>query len=287
MNVQFKFIVYGFLLLVYGALSSCNKKEEVFSGSGVYKTMADGNVIEGELFLPPGSGPFPVLIAVPGSGSDPRQNSQPIVDLFNPLGIAIYLYDKRGIGGSTGSYPLETPASQPEFLGARANDVLSIIKLMEDHIDIDNSKIGLLGSSQGAWVNSLVFNQSNRVSFIVMTSCGVASTGLENYYSELTDDPNVTLEEAYAQLGSFSGESGFDPLPIIQTMSIPVMWIFGAEDRSYPARYSVPILNDLKKSNFNVTLFQNTNHDLVDINTGELHARLIPDFNLWFRENIP
>lgn len=97
-----------FLIPLGLILINCSKSDDPrLQGSGVFQSTVDNGIIEGELFLPEGEGPFPVIIIVPGSGLGPRAESEPFADLFNPVGHAVYIYDKRGIGGSTGSYPPE------------------------------------------------------------------------------------------------------------------------------------------------------------------------------------
>lgn len=69
------------------------------------------------------------------------------------------------------------------------------------------------------------------------------------------DDPNLSIDDAMNQLPDYDGPIGFDPIDIINTMSLPVLWIFGNEDRSHPVRYDVEVLANLSKSNFTVLLY--------------------------------
>ncbi len=257
----------------------------VISGAGVFTTQAGNASIEGELFLPAGDGPFPSMILVPGSGNEPRQELEVFAQILTQNGYAMYIYDKRGVGNSTGSYPTETPETQTEFLTARAEDVISIINLLKEHIQIDNTRIGVHGSSQGAWVNSIIHSMSSDLSYIVMASGGVASTGVEGFYDGITDDPDITIEEATTQLSSYSGVIGFDPLSIINSMTLPVLWIYGNEDRSHPARYDVQVLEDLNRSNFTVQLYPNTGHELLDITTGEPPVDFYANLGAWLIQN--
>ncbi len=259
---------------------------EVISGEGIFKTTSGAATIEGELFLPEGDGPFPAMIIIPGSGNEDRSELEPFAAILNANNYGLYIYDKRGIGGSTGSYPPEL--NDPTvFLSARADDITGIIELLKSHEQINESRIGLFGSSQGAWVNSLVYNMRSDLAFIIMVSGGIASTGLENLYCGLTDDPTVTIEEAVNQLSDFTGPVGFDPLPIVEEMSLPVLWIYGNEDRSHPARYDIDVLEQLNKSNFNLKVYENVNHEIVDLNTGQPPSDLFDVIGMWLAENNP
>ncbi len=278
-----------FVLAVIISLQGCNDDPAInqLSRDGVFKTTTGEAIIEGELFLPEGDGPFPTVVIVPGSSNEPRDSDRQFVDVLVPEGLGVYLYDKRGVGGSVGEYPEETVDSPNAFLEARAEDVISIVELLLNHERVDNDKLALAGSSQGAWVNSLIYQRlPGIIGYLVMASGGVAPTGIENYYCSLTDDPNLSIEEATAMLEDFDGDLGFDPRPIIQGMDIPVLWLYGEEDRSHPTRFDMAFLTTLDRSNFTVVPLTNTNHDLVDLDTGELSEEVIPALFAWIDDNV-
>lgn len=279
--------VYHFLLLtlIIVCFSCENSNSDSLSRDGVFTTPSGTSTIEGELFLPAGEGPFPLMIIVPGSGNEPRQEFEFFAPMLNQNGYALYIYDKRGVGGSTGSYPPDELESQLEFLTARAQDVLGILDLMKTHSKIDTNRMGLFGSSQGAWVNSVVHNMSSDLAYIAMASGGVASTGLERFYDGLTDDPNLSIDDAISQLPNYNGLTGFDPISIITGMELPVLWIYGDQDRSHPARYDIQVLGNLNKSNFTVQIFQDTDHDLLNVNTGQLNTTIFQSLGQWLTTN--
>lgn len=258
---------------------------ELPTGGGDFITSINGVDISGTLFLPEGNGPFPVMVIVPGSGNQPKETAYPFKDIFLPDGFAIYFYDKRGIGKSTGSYPIETIENPMDFLNARRDDVLSIVEMLATHTDIRKDQIGLSGSSQGAWVNALVYEASSEIDFIMMSVGGATPTGIENYYDGLMNDPNLSIEVATAMLYDYTGTLGFNPRSIVSSMSIPVSWVFGAKDRSHPTFYDIGILEELDKSNFSIYVFENSNHDMLDVNTGQFESQLFPTLLSWMAEN--
>lgn len=276
--------VLAFLFLSVAGCSD-GESQPVPSGPGDFMTRANGADISGTLFLPDGDGPFPVLIVVPGSGNEPKEDSYAFTDVFLPAGFGLYFYDKRGIGASTGTYPRESLENPFDFLNSRRDDVLSIIEMLSTHSDIQQNHVGLFGASQGAWVNTLVFEQSSEVDFILMSVGGVTPTGIENYYDGLTDDPNVSIGEATQLLYDYDGVIGFDPKPIVQNMSIPVGWIFGGKDRSHPTFYDIDVLESLNKPNFSIYLFENSNHELNDVTTGTFDPNLFPTVLSWLNSN--
>ncbi len=271
------------LPLVLLLLAACNDDaSDLISGAGVFTTVSGEASIEGELFLPDGQGPFPVLIIVPGSGTDTRESVEPFVPVFNSMGYALYTYDKRGLGGSTGTYPVETIKNPFDFLAARAEDVIGIVELLKEHIDIRSDKITLFGSSQGTWVNCLVYEQMRtELASMVLTSGGAVSTGVEHYYEEILENNNYSVEEANQMMQQYDGEPGFDPAPILRETTVPILFIYGGKDVSHPTQYDQQLVEDMRKSNFVIHFYENADHELVDVTTGSTPSDLFINLESW------
>ena len=100
--------------------------------------------IRGCVFTPPGSGPWPVVIVVPGSlGVAPSHVFK--AELLTGVGIAACVVDPFGGRGVT-----STVADQAQYsFAASAWDVLATATLLRDRGDIDASRIGAQGHSRG------------------------------------------------------------------------------------------------------------------------------------------
>ena len=93
-----KSIIALFALVCFGIiiLNSCSDDDiSIITGEGVFITPSGTATIEGELFLPEGEGPFPLLILVVGSGNETREGSEEVVDVINEMGYGFYIYDKK------------------------------------------------------------------------------------------------------------------------------------------------------------------------------------------------
>ncbi len=124
--------------------------------------------LAGTLTLPKGFGPFPAVILIAGSGPHDRDEElashRPfliIADALTRKGYAVLRYDKRGIGGSTGSADNSTTL---DF----AADTLAAINYLKSRKEIDVKKIGLLGHSEGAMIAPYVANRSHDVVWLVL-----------------------------------------------------------------------------------------------------------------------
>lgn len=108
---------------------------------------SDELTLEGTLGLPPGTGPHPALVLVPGGGDSHRdQDSTRFLAQYLPrFGFACLVYDKRGSGHSAGNW-------RTVGLEALARDALAAVESLRARTDIDPRRIGFFAASQGTWV---------------------------------------------------------------------------------------------------------------------------------------
>ncbi len=146
-------------------------EEEVTFGGG-----AEGIVLAGTLTLPKGEGPFPAALLIAGSGPQDRDeslaNHRPfllIADALTRKGIAVLRYDKRGVGKSTGNPDTATTMD----LAADAQAALAFLKSGKE---IDGSRIGLIGHSEGAIIAPYLAGHSKDVKWLVLLAAP-ATTG--------------------------------------------------------------------------------------------------------------
>jgi pimeloyl-ACP methyl ester carboxylesterase len=99
-------------------------------------------------------------------------------EFFALHGVAGLIYDKRGLGHSTGDW---LRASFEDL----ADDVVAGVRLVKTRPDIDPRHIGLMGSSQSGWIVALAAARSPDVAFIISQSgSGVGVEEQELYRSE-------------------------------------------------------------------------------------------------------
>lgn len=154
------------------------RSEEVkFQNKPVSLTLA------GTLTLPEGSGPFPAVILISGSGPQDRdetlQGHKPFLVLADHLtkaGIAVLRYDDRGVGGSNGYHALATTA---DFTG----DALAAFEYLRTRPEIIPNKIGMIGHSEGGLIAPLAASKEPAISWIVLLA-GPGVNGEQILYSQ-------------------------------------------------------------------------------------------------------
>jgi len=144
-------------------------------------TFRNGDVLfKGILTKPDIDSPYPVVIVIHTSNHGIRDFGvyQHLTKLLPPRGIAVFLYDRRGSGDSTGDF--ETAS----FFDLAA-DAQAAIDHLKMRSDIDAKHIGVWGMSQGGWIAPLAASKSADVSFVIAVSAvGVTPAEQMNYSAE-------------------------------------------------------------------------------------------------------
>ena len=134
----------------------------------LFENEKDNVVLAGTLTFPKEGSNFPAVVMITGSGGQDRNEEllghKPflvISDYLTRNGIAVLRFDDRGIAQSTGDH---SKATSEDF----ANDVLAAVQFLKERKEIDKTKIGLIGHSEGGMIAPLAAIQSDDVSFIIL-----------------------------------------------------------------------------------------------------------------------
>ena len=136
-----------------------------------------GIKLRGTLYKPQSNQPYPVAVAV-HPASEGKQTGLFYGHLKSELpahGIAVLVFDRRGSGDSEGDF--ETADFED-----LASDVISAVEYLQTRADVDGTKIGLHGTSQGAWIAPIAAVRKPDIAFIVEVSAsGVSPANQMNY----------------------------------------------------------------------------------------------------------
>lgn len=104
-------------------------------------------MLKGRLVLPEGRGPVPIVVQLHGSEKDSALLYEWKQRLFPAEGVGVFVYDKRGIGGSTGEYT-------QDFV-VLARDAAAAAKEARRLAGARVGRFGFEGGSQAGWIAPL------------------------------------------------------------------------------------------------------------------------------------
>ncbi len=122
--------------------------------------------------------------------------------------------------------------------------VVAGVAFLRSRPEIDPNRIGPAGASQAGWIVPIAAAKT-QPAFMVLLVGPTVSIGVEHFYSSIVEGTNVPVEEGYRQLPSFNGSHGFDPIPVLESLDVPGLWLLAGEDRSIPTPATVAILDQL------------------------------------------
>lgn len=213
------------------------------------------DVLEGTLILPPGKISPPLILLVHGDGAQDRWSEGgyiPLVKFLVAQGIAVYSWDKPGVGASSGNWLAQT-------LPDRADEAASALIKLKQEPEFKHSNIGFLGFSQAGWVVPKA-SQRVKTDFVILVGAainwraqGIYYTGQRLQSEDLSAenivkaqaheaaafDSQFTQEEAASPCISRCTRQDFerrnsqaDARKDISAMQTPVMILMGADDRN-------------------------------------------------------
>ena len=135
-----------------------------------------GNTLYGELFAP--AKPQALVVLVFGSGQDSAVTFNYVQHLLPLYDIAVFVYDKRGTGKSTGRFTVD--------FSELADDALAAVDYSRKLLNMPGVPVGLMGESQGGWIAPLAAVRAP-ADFVVV-SYGLAISPLDEDRNEVFDE---------------------------------------------------------------------------------------------------
>src|SRR5262245_1804318 len=145
--------------------------DTVFEGRGGIK-------LAGRLVLPKGENPVPIAVLVHGAERDSAREWYALQRLLPAENVGVFVYDKRGTGGSGGKYTQD--------FDTLADDAVAAMREAKRIAGRRCSRIGYQGGSQGGWVAPLAATRAP-VDFVIV-SFGLAVSVIDE------DQQEVALE---------------------------------------------------------------------------------------------
>jgi uncharacterized protein len=249
--------------------------------------------LAGTLTVPkrPAGRRVPAVVLITGSGAQDRDEGTPFLEHWRPFremadtlsrrGIAVLRLDDRGIGGSDAGPAAATSADY-------ADDIRAALAWLRARPEIDSTRLGLVGHSEGAIIAPMVAAGNARLRGIVLIA-GTASRGRDVLTAQrrylFSRDTTLSAgrrdslmavasreaDSAYAAPGWMHFFADYDPLATARKVRVPVLILQGETDRQVPVSEARKLADAMRAAgNRRVTLrtFPTLNHLLVEDPSG-------------------
>ena len=232
--------------------------------------------LAGSLILPPGTSRHPAVVFIHGSGAEGRWASRFLATKFAEQGVAALIFDKRGVGKSSGDWRTAT-------LDDLAGDAAAAVEYLRQQPQIDPRRVGVHGHSQGGTLAPMVAARSPGVAFLIASAAAGVPTDSTEIFSILNSVyPNAATAADSADASAYASElvavayhgkpreqldvlvsrfqgrpwyfappapdasywtfskrfGEFNPLEWWRQVHVPVLLVYGAGDQRVPARES-------------------------------------------------
>ncbi|ANQ51327.1 alpha/beta fold hydrolase [Flammeovirga sp. MY04] len=128
----------------------------------------DGIMLSGTFTRPTDLKRYPTVILIAGSGPSDRDQTilghKPfllLADVLTKKGFAVLRFDERGVGQSQGDF---SKATTYDF----KKDVEAAISFLKKRTEVDPSKIGLIGHSEGGIIAQMIASESSDIAYTVL-----------------------------------------------------------------------------------------------------------------------
>lgn len=244
----------------------------------------------GMIFLPENAVETTVII-IHGSGYSNRNNTWylSLVDKLTRQGLAVLLPDKRGSNKSQGNWK----GVSVEVL---ASDTHAAIDYVKSHPQLSETKIGLLGVSQGGWIAPVVSSQRSDLAFIVNMSGSTTTGDNQLLFEEKHNLGQYTYNFIAAPLSKLTTQSlkkkehiavflDFDPMVYWHKIQAPGFIAYGENDTNCPVEQSITLIEKERPAKIQYRVYPNGRHGILSEDGKTISSAFLLDLRTFIDNN--
>ena len=257
------------LLFLFATITNISATPPTFTTKNI-KFLSQGDSLAGTIYKPEHISAAVVIIH--GSGQEKRMTE--FATMLANNGIAVFTYDKRGIGESGGIYAgpeVGTNNVDAANLNLLSLDASAAVDVLSKYLSNKKIAIGLTCGSQAGWIIPLAAEKNKKVKFMAIFSGALITVKQQlrfQFYTKGNTKFWDTHTEEDARKHTMTDPDRYeftdvDPMPTLSKLSIPGLWIFGGKDIQVPVNLSIEKLNTLKAKGkpFEYQLFPALGHN--------------------------
>lgn len=200
-----------------------------------------GAHLVGTIYLPEAkpSGPsakVPGIVFLSGSGAIPASNFGGIATYFTRRGFAVLIYDKRGVGKSTGIREARSFTDVHRDLEALASDAAAGLSFLQSRPEVGGKPTGFVGISEGGLIAPRAAALNGHAAFMLNITTTTGSL------FELGEFQGWPRSEARAWFGK-----DFVPMESLRMLDIPGLWLSADGDTLVDNRATQRDVDELRK----------------------------------------
>jgi hypothetical protein len=173
-------------------------------------TFQNGGVRLAGTLLLPADRPRAAVVFLHGSGAEGRWASRYLAETLAARGVAALIYDKRGVGGSTGDWRVATPDDLMQ-------DAHAAVELLAAAPELAGVPVGVFGHSQGGTLAPMLAARAPAVRFVVAS----AAAGVPTDSTEIFSLRNTVLPGARTRDDSADAERYVRELVAVAYHGVP------------------------------------------------------------------
>lgn len=266
-------------------------KEEEVEEDRLVEVKVEGGTMSGQLEIPKGEGPYPLMVIIAGSGpTDRNGNSIALPGKNNSLkmlaedlakeGVATIRYDKRGVGKNTSLAGKEEDLRFDQYI----DDAAAWVEFAKR--DDRFSKVGIIGHSEGSLIGMVASQKADADAFISIAGAGrpIDEVLIEQLQvqlpANLLKESTETLEKlkqgelvktVSPELQSVFRSSvqpymiswlQYDPAEQLQKLNKPILLVNGSSDIQVPVK-DAELLHEAKEDS-DLLIIDKMNHILKE-----------------------
>jgi pimeloyl-ACP methyl ester carboxylesterase len=149
-----------------------------------------GSKLSGTLYLAAGRKPQSAIVVTHAAGAPLRDLPlyRHLKEMLPALDVAVFVYDRRGSGKSSGDL-------QTSDYALLADDAIAAVRMLKADARIDSRRVGIWGLSQGGWLSLLAASRSSEPAFIISVSAPLVSPDVQMMFRSV----NVLRVNGYPQ----------------------------------------------------------------------------------------
>jgi pimeloyl-ACP methyl ester carboxylesterase len=246
---------------------------------------------------------------------------QQTAPVLRSMDAATVVIEKYGIDENTG----ECPSSylQSNTIDQRITDYLIAIAYFRQHLAGWNQKLGWAGESEGGEVASFVAPLVPETSFLALLASGgglsmseelpivtrrklsrqaasqeeadAAVADFTQHYADIRANPTPNIEWLSDGKAARNTYKYWDavlwvkPLPLLETLNVPILLVHGTEDTSCPIESSLLVqkrFTELGKRNLELKIYPGLEHNWSDLSGESNTQQVLSETFSWIHQHL-